>query len=107
MLERHQLHRRVSRADVIPCSLSQIPSGFAGLQGELILAFSLEEAPTFGRDSSLMADGWYSAALIKRRTSLDESQFNPIDQGVIECLKSRNPKKWKPLIRRSIPDGIF
>jgi hypothetical protein len=40
MLERHQLHRRVSRADVIPCSL---------LQGEFILAFSSEEALNFGR----------------------------------------------------------
>jgi hypothetical protein len=37
MLERHQVDRRVSRADVRPCSLSKIPSGFAGLQGEFIL----------------------------------------------------------------------
>jgi hypothetical protein len=57
MLERHQLHRRVSRADVTPCGLSQIPSGFAGLQGGLILAFSLEEAPTLGRGSSLLPVG--------------------------------------------------
>jgi hypothetical protein len=59
MLERHQLHRRVSRADVIPCSLSQIPSGFAGLQGEFILAFSLEEASTFGRGSSRLGDSLF------------------------------------------------
>jgi hypothetical protein len=31
---------------MIPCILSQIPSGLAGLQGEFILAFSLEEGPT-------------------------------------------------------------